>query len=74
MKTCNYCSNECTQKHVRDQIIEGLLDEDTIEELLQETDLMLAKAISMCQAREAAKKQRANLTAQSRESVAAVQG
>jgi len=74
VKTCNYCSNECTQKHVGNQIIEGLLDGDTVEDLLQEADLMLTKAISMCQAWEVAKKQRANLTAQLWESVAAVQG
>ena len=74
VKTCNYCSNACTQKYVRDQIIEGLLDRDTVVDLLQEADLMLAKVISMCQAREAAKKQRANLTAQSWELVTAVQG
>ena len=74
MKTCNYCFNECTQKHVCDQIIEGLLNGDTVEDLLQETDHTLAKAISMCQAREAAKKQHSNLTAQSWESVTAVRG
>ena len=33
----------------------GLLDGDTIEDLLQEADLTLPKAISICQAREAAK-------------------
>ena len=73
VKTCNYCSNVCTEKHVRDQIIEGLLDGDTVEDLLQEADLTLPKAISICQAREAAKKQRANLATQQWESVAAVQ-
>ena len=73
VKTCNYCSDTCTQKHIRDQIIEGLLDGDTVEDLLQEADLTLPKAISVCQVREAAKKQRANLTTQPWESVAALQ-
>ena len=48
-------------KNIRDQIIDGLLDADTTEDLLQEADLTLAKAVSKCQAQEAAKKQRAHL-------------
>ena len=32
-KTCNFCSNDCLQKALRDQIIEGLRDGDIIEEL-----------------------------------------
>ena len=59
VKTCNFCNDGCVQKSVRDQIIEGLLDGDTVEHLLQEKDLSLDKAIHMCQAQEAAKKQRA---------------
>jgi len=31
VKTCNFCSDACMQKCVRDQIIEGLLDDDTVE-------------------------------------------
>ena len=42
-----------------DQIIEALLDGDTVEHLLQEKNLSLDRAISVCQAQEAAKKQRA---------------
>jgi len=61
VKTCNFCSDACIQKNIRDQIIEGLLDDDTIEDLLQETDLTLTKAVQKCQAQEAAKKQRATL-------------
>ena len=61
VKTCNFCSEACTQKNIRDQIIEGLLDGDTVETLLQETNLTLATTISKCQAQEAAKKQRASL-------------
>ena len=61
------------QKLIWDQIIEGLLDGDTIEDLLQEADLTLPKAISICQAREVAKKQCTNLSTQPWESVAALQ-
>ena len=55
-KTCRYCSETCTQKSIRDQIIEGLSDGDTIEDLLQVVDLTLAAAITKCQSREAARK------------------
>ena len=55
-----------------DQLIEGLLDGDTIEDLLQEKDLTLDKAMSKCRAQEAAKKQRANLASNYSESVAAL--
>ena len=54
VKTCNFCNDACTQKSIRDQIIEGLLDGDTVEHLLQEKDLSLDRAISVCQAQEAA--------------------
>ena len=57
VKTCNFCSSDCTNKNIRDQIIEGLLDADTTEDLLQETDLTLDRAITKCQAQKAAKKQ-----------------
>lgn len=59
VKTCNFCNDACTQKSVCDQIIEGLLDGNTVEHLLQEKDLSLDRAVSVCQAQEAAKKQRA---------------
>ena len=32
-KTCKFCTEECLQKHIRDQIIEGLVDGDAIEDL-----------------------------------------
>ena len=48
VKTCNFCSDECIQKSICGQIIEGLLDGDTVKVLLQETDLTLNKAISKC--------------------------
>ena len=62
VKTCNFCSDACTQKSLRDQIIEGLLDGDTVEALLQEADLTLERTISKCRALEAAKRQRTNIT------------
>ena len=40
-KTFNFCSNECTQKSIRGQIVEGFLDRDAVEELLKEADLTL---------------------------------
>ena len=60
-KTCKFCSEECTQKNIRDQIIEGLCDGDTVESLLQERDLSLQKAITKCRGQEAAKRQRAEI-------------
>ena len=54
-KTCNFCSVACTQKNIRDQIIEGLIDGDTIEHLLQQHNLTLDMTITMCRAQEAAK-------------------
>ena len=57
-KTCNFCSDECLQKNIRDQIIEGLLDGDTVEDLLQAKDLTLETAVAKCRA---AKRQRAQL-------------
>lgn len=61
-KTCKFCSEQCTQKSIRDQIIEGLLDGDTIEDLLKEKDLTLETTITKSRAQEAAKKQRAEMT------------
>ena len=72
MKTCNFCNDECAQKNLRDQLIEGLLDGDTVEALLLEKDLTLDKAISKCRAQETAKKQRPNLTNDHTETVTAI--
>ena len=33
-KMCNFCSEECTQKNIRDQIIKGISNGDTVEHLL----------------------------------------
>ena len=59
-KTCRFCSETCTQK----SICEGLSDGDTIEDLLQVSDLTLTAAITKCQSREAAQKHRTDITAQ----------
>ena len=59
------------QKNIRDQVIEGILDGNTVEDLLQVKDLSLDKTIQICQAQEAAKKQRANMSSVHQKSVAA---
>ena len=61
-KTCKFCSNECMEKNIRDQIIEGLHDGDTVQDLLQEKDLTLSRAIATCQAQEVAKKNHTDMT------------
>ena len=60
-KTCKFCSKECTDKNIRDRVIQGLLDGDTVEDLLKEKDLSLDKTIATCRAQEAAKRQRAEM-------------
>ena len=60
-KTCNFCNNDCLQKAIRDQIIEGLQDGEIIQELLQVKDLTLEQAISKCRALESAKKSRQHI-------------
>ena len=46
VKTCNFSSEACTQKNILDHIIEGLLDDDTVEDLLQEMDLQDCTQVS----------------------------
>lgn len=60
-KTCNFCNNDCLKRAIRDQIIEGLQDGDTIQELLRAKDLTLDQAISKCRGMEAAKKSRSEI-------------
>ena len=60
-KTCNFCSDTCTQKNILDQTIEGLLDGDIVEDLLKEKDLSLQSTVAKCRAHEAAKRQRAEI-------------
>ena len=61
VKTCNFCNNDCLRKAIRDQIIEGLLDGEIIQELLQVKDLTLDQAITKCRGLEAAKKSRQDI-------------
>ena len=72
-KTCNFCSPLCVQKNIRDQIIEGLLDKDTVEHLLRQQELSLDNAIAICRAQEAAKKQCRSMQENNTESVLAMQ-
>jgi len=44
-KTCKFCSDVCMQKGFRDQIIDCLSDRNTIEELLQMSNLTLQAAV-----------------------------
>ena len=60
-KTCNFCNNDCLRKAIRNQIIEGLLDGEIIQELLQVKDLTLDQAITKCRGLEAAKKSRQDI-------------
>ena len=60
-KTCNFCDDRCTQKNIRDQIINGYIEGDTVEDLLAEKDLTLEKTVTKCRAQEAAKRQRAEM-------------
>ena len=75
VKTCNLCIDACIHKSIHDLIIEGLLDGNTVDHLLQENDLSLHKTIRMCKGQEAAKKQRAAIQqglSHLRESIAAL--
>ena len=67
-----YTIYDCMQKNIRNQVIEGILDGDTVEDLLQVKDLSLDKIIQICQAQEATKKQCTNMSNVYQESVAAV--
>ena len=40
-KTCNFCSDRCTQKNLRDQAYFIMINGDAVEDLLQETGLTL---------------------------------
>ena len=60
-KTCQFCDDSCAQHNIRDQIIEGLNDPDTIQELLKEQRLTLPNTITTCRGMEAAKKEVTNI-------------
>ena len=52
---CDFCQT-CIEDQYRDRIITGILDEETVRELLTEEKLTLGKAVSVCRARENANK------------------
>ena len=60
-KTCQFCNDDCTQNNLRDQIIEGLNDSDTVQELLKEQRLTLPVTITTCRGMEATKKEVNNI-------------
>ena len=66
-KMCKFCFKACIQKSIRDQIIEGLRDGDTVEDLLQESDLTLATTVAKCRIKEVAKKNRSQMVVQEQE-------
>ena len=68
-KTCKFCSEMCMEKN---QVIEGVYDCDTVEDLLQKNNLTLARAIPKCHSKEAAKKHRSDITAPESDVVATV--
>ncbi len=51
------CNNDCLQHSLRDQLVEGVIDRETVQDLLKEQTLTLEKAINTCRAMEAAKKE-----------------
>ena len=67
VKTGNYCTDACTDNALRDQIIEGLLNGDTVKELLRQKDFTLSKTMQVCRAHEAAKQKRLEITGNSPE-------
>ena len=71
-KTCKFCSDNYTERSIRDQIIKGIRDGDTVEELLQENNLTLATTITKCRSKEAAKKNRLDMATSELEVVAAL--
>ena len=56
----------------KNQVIEGVYDCDTVEDLLQKNNLTLARAIPKCHSKEAAKKHRSDITAPESDVVATV--
>ena len=73
IKTCKFCSEICAQKNLRDQIIEGLRDAETVEDLLKENNLTLDSTIVKCRIREAARKHCSDITQREPEGMAALQ-
>ena len=60
------------EKNIRDQVVEGVYDGDTVEDFLQENNLILARAIAKYRSKEAAKKHHSDIAALELEVVATV--
>lgn len=73
IKTCKFCLETCAQKNLRDQIIEGLRDTETVEDLLKENNHTLNSTIARCRIWEATRKHCSDVTQQEPEGMAALQ-
>ena len=62
VKTCNFCDDKCTEKALRDQLVEGLNDNNAVEDILKVEELTLAVAINNARACESAKKNLVEVT------------
>ena len=58
---CDFCPH-CADSQLRDRIVTGVQDEDTLRALLSESDLTLRTAIDICRARETAQQNSAALS------------
>ena len=67
VKTWRLCSYTCAQNGICDQIIEGLIDGNTIEGLLREVDLILTTTIAKCRSCEATRENQFNIVVQDTE-------
>ena len=38
-KTCNFCNNDCLLNNLRDQLVEGIIDPEVVQDLLKEQNL-----------------------------------
>lgn len=73
VKTCKFCSDQCMQKNLRDEVVEGLRDIETIKDVLKENNLTLDNAIAKCRSLEAGRKHCLDMTRQEPEVMAALQ-
>ena len=48
---CDFCTH-CSDERLRDRLVTGLHDEDTVKALLSEKDLTLQRTVDLCRARE----------------------
>ena len=55
-KTGNLGNNDSLHNNLRDQIVEGIIDTDAVQELLKNNSLTLKKAVHTCRVMEEAKK------------------